>query len=148
MKYRVRNNDGKLCYRKSIDGAVKVAADKGSIVECHTGYGRPWHQIGLAFKGVFYDSRKYVDAFKLFKGWRGPTGRPKFGFAVLVGQGEIQFPMKQCGLDNSLSWAKQVLAIRPGDLYDDSYDGVYHYVVTDYGRELAGIIRELFDEAA
>lgn len=143
MKYRVRNNQNKFVYRTTIDAAVKVAAAKGSIVEAQESV--YWHEVGLAYGGKFYDSRKYVDAFKLLKGWNGSFQHPQLGFRSIVEKGEIEFPARQCGLDNCLTWAKQTGAIRPGDRWNMDYKtGVYHYVATDYGRELAEIIRELF----
>lgn len=146
MKYRARNNDGKYVYHETIQGVVKVAAEAGSIigVKLYPGHDT-WSEIGLAFGGKFYDSVKYIDAFNLFHGWYARTSPQEFAFANIVEAGEIEFPVRQCGYDNLLNWARTAKAIRPGNRWSsDCRAGVYHYVVTDYGRELAVIIRALF----
>ena len=137
MRYRVRNNVRKFMYRTTIEAATKVAADKGAIVEAE-GCSGDWAPIGLAFDGTFYDSRKYVDAFTLLTKWHYHS-RPEFGFGNISQAGAIEFPLKYCGLDNILAEAKQVQAIRRVDRNRN-----YYYVLTDYGRELARIIRDLF----
>jgi len=148
MKYRIRHGQGDTCYRKKLDSIVRNAEAGGSIVECNAYEGKywvnNWEPIGIALDGRFYDSVKFVHAFDLSKVW-GNMNRPKFGFANILKEGEIEFDYKFTGLTNLLSTPLKVHAIRFGERFNPTMDGgKYHYVVTDYGRELGNIVRVVF----
>lgn len=65
-------------------------------------------------------------------------------FTAWAGRGEILFPGRCCGWDNSLFEARRVGAVEFGKRHKPSYqkDTWHHYVVTEFGRKILAFIEE------